>query len=102
MELECKSACGSGTRKFEWLRSSCISGKVSTMQSENYELVVESVDFEDGGTYKCRCLPDGPQCEQSVFSKYLKQYVVPEGVFEVGRPNHMYSFPMGCDHMAIN
>lgn len=70
MELGCKSVCGSEPRKFEWLRSSGINGEASTMQSEDYELVVESVGYEDGGTYKCRCLPDGPQCEQSVYSKY--------------------------------
>lgn len=70
LDLECKSSCGPATNKFEWVKSGA-NGKTSTLESDDYGLVIESVTYEYGGIYKCRCLPDGPQCEQSVYSKCL-------------------------------
>ena len=69
LELECQSVCGSKPISYEWLQIIGADGENSTLESSDLQLVVESVDYKDGGVYKCRCLPDGPLCEQSVYSK---------------------------------
>lgn len=68
LELECKSSCGPATSTFEWVKSGSRE-EASTLEADDYGLVIESATYEDGGIYKCRCLPDGPQCEHSVYSK---------------------------------
>lgn len=70
LELDCSSTC-SGSRSssnFEWLRSTG-SEDVFVKETKGSRMVVASVDYPDGGTYKCRCLPDGPQCKQTVHSE---------------------------------
>lgn len=74
LELKCSSSCRVPTSyaKFEWVKNSkSEEGGVTAalLESQDSTLVIESVDYQDGGTYKCRCLPDGPQCEERVYSK---------------------------------
>lgn len=67
--MECQSNCGSEPTSYEWLQTIGADGENSTLESKDFQIVVESVDYKDGGVYKCRCIPDGPLCEQSVYSK---------------------------------
>ena len=72
LELECSSMCNAANTvdEFEWLHGNM--GKeadIVLMESRESKLVIESVDYKDGGTYKCRCLPEGQFCEQKVYSK---------------------------------
>ncbi len=68
LELDCKSLCGPQGGKFEWLKSNG-EKEDAVLDYDGSKLVVESVDYGDGGTYKCRCLPSSPQCQLSVYSK---------------------------------
>lgn len=72
LELECSSMCDMAdtVNEFEWLKSNMgEKADIVVTESRESKLVIESVDYDDGGTYKCRCLPDGPFCEQKVYSK---------------------------------
>jgi hypothetical protein len=64
--------CGTGSTQFEWLRSLSdgdTEEDLSTLPYDDSKLVIESVGYQDGGIYKCRCLPDGALCELPVYSE---------------------------------
>lgn len=77
LALECGSPCGLEAQvtnlKYEWLRSSSSGssgkGEEFKIETDGPRMVIKSVEYKDGGIYKCRCLPDGPQCQQNVYSK---------------------------------
>ena len=82
LNLECKSSCGPGTlkslSKFLWVKNSRLGQEsVHVLDSHGPTLEIESVKYKDGGTYKCRCLPDGQFCEHNVQSEFPSLYKSP-------------------------
>lgn len=77
LDLKCGSLCEMSGTKYEWVKTRG-AGKegVVRMESDESSMAIKSVYYGDGGTYKCSCLPDGPQCEQTVYSKNEKIFCV--------------------------
>lgn len=69
LELKCGSPCGaSNSDGYKWTKSSRELSEVE-LDFHGPTFTIQSVDYEDQGSYQCRCLPNGPQCEQAVHSK---------------------------------
>lgn len=71
LDLKCGSSCNGGS--FEWLKRKRGQKEKAAIKLDlqGPTLTVQSVGYNDGGVYECRCLPDGPQCEQDVYGKTL-------------------------------
>ncbi len=71
LELHCGSICATGISEYyEWIQTQRTGNDVILPEIHGSQIVIKSVEYKDGGTYKCRCLPDGPLCQQNVYSEY--------------------------------
>lgn len=84
LELTCASTCDHDTAKslptFEWMKVSTGNEgdeeKTEVLESTSQRMVIKSVKYADGGIYRCRCSPNGPQCKQTVYGNHTRTSIM--------------------------
>lgn len=73
LDFKCGSSCSTDT--FEWFKRERGKKEETKLDVQGPTMTVQSVYYNHGGVYGCRCLPEGPLCEQDVYSEIVILFI---------------------------